>query len=688
MTLSSLMEPYQLEKTPGVSLEKRTSVLGLVQGLGPPDLCYLISERPAKGLKKLFLSSKQEARFHYILGNQTSSVSQMATYFHKYVGTKHWPLCNGFYCLFDLFSRHDVRVEVNVPGGITTFSINSYRRKIDVTELQLKGAHVSSVLRYFYAQNITPSVCICPFRGIQDLKLFVEAASVFRHQIGMVVGDLNDTVKYSEHLLFHSLSKYLVKRRMFEVHRVYFEKLTQSDPLMLGLLTSVSTHGDPLLQERIEKQLKQTPSLQLEFALGTLLLNGNQLDQAERMLKGLIEKHSVQFVYWGKLIETLLLNENFDEALICMNCAPVTNATADPLTQYSHCDELVVSRGVTDAKWIPDIWQKPTFFDYKPTTRASKQSLEPNEAGIQANLKNLPSAYYTSQKKNLYKLLVGIWRVNNWDYLMDRRQSLFANIEHSFQIEETRMLDSTQTLNKTNDSFLIERYHANDCSISIEPLELGRANLDIEVPNAISCPSAHLLLQEFEETSSFSFAEAIRDSNRLEGPVFSELVESLYKDLEALIFWHKESTETDGLNRTMIKNKKLSGAIWIMRGHLAERLLKPKLAERAYRYSNEKGFSLFSWYRLMKVYCKTCNPRAALVCIIEVIKELRAMDIEFNEALPEWIEEVLCKLCSGCGLRQLEATALELKCKRFPCIVNTLAKLQQWKVDGTSDDDD
>lgn len=247
-------------------------------------------------------------------------------------------------------------------------------------------------------------------------------------------------------------------------------------------------------------------------------------------------------------------------------------------------------------------------------------------------------------------------------------------------------MDSTQTMNKTNDSFLIERYHANDCSISIEPLAFGHTNLDIEVPNAISCCSAHLSLQELEETSSFSFSDAIKDSTRLEGPVFSELVEALHRDLEALICWHKESTETDGLNRTMIKSQKLNGAIWIMRGFLAERLLKPKLAERAYRYSNEKGFSLFSWYRLMKVYCKTCNPRAALVCIIEVVKELKAVGVEFNETLPEWIEEILCKLCSGCGLRQLEATALELKCKRFPCIVNSLAKLQQWKVDGASDD--
>ena len=51
---------------------------------------------------------------------------------------------------------------------------------------------------------------------------------------------------------------------------------------------------------------------------------------------------------------------------------------------------------------------------------------------------------------------------------------------------------------------------------------------------------------------------------------------------------------------------------------LAERMNRKRLAEKAYRSAIEKGFSLFTWNRLLNIYCETFNPKACLVCIAEV----------------------------------------------------------------------
>ena len=120
------------------------------------------------------------------------------------------------------------------------------------------------------------------------------------------------------------------------------------------------------------------------------------------------------------------------------------------------------------------------------------------------------------------------------------------------------------------------------------------------------------------------------------------------------------------------------------RGLLAERLMRNRLAERAYRYVVDKGFSLFAWYRLMRVYVKGGNPKAVLVCIMEVVKQLETESIAFD-ALPEWAEELLGEMCRGCGIKQIVSLCTELGAERFPALLKSIERLRYWKVDGTGE---
>ena len=159
-------------------------------------------------------------------------------------------------------------------------------------------------------------------------------------------------------------------------------------------------------------------------------------------------------------------------------------------------------------------------------------------------------------------------------------------------------------------------------------------------------------------------------------------MQALHADLSALVEWHQESNETDLSEKNRLRDLRFSGEVYLLRGALADRLQKERLAERAYRYVVEKGFSLYAWYKLMKIYTKSCNPLAVLTCVIEVVKHLMKDGVALAGDLPEWIEVELSQICSGCGINQLCATANELGCSRYPCIARTIKKLRYWRVDG------
>jgi len=52
-------------------------------------------------------------------------------------------------------------------------------------------------------------------------------------QVGFVLGDTANTVKYSENLLYSCISEYLLNNRRISFHRRFFEALAEADPLML-----------------------------------------------------------------------------------------------------------------------------------------------------------------------------------------------------------------------------------------------------------------------------------------------------------------------------------------------------------------------------------------------------------------------------------------------------------------------
>lgn len=98
----------------------------------------------------------------------------------------------------------------------------------------------------------------------------------------------------------------------------------------------------------------------------------------------------------------------------------------------------------------------------------------------------------------------------------------------------------------------------------------------------------------------------------------------------------------------------------------------------------EKGFSLFAWFRLMKIYTKAGNPKAVLVCMAEFVKQMENDNVVFESA-PCWIEEILGKLCKGCGFKQIFSICEEIGLRKIPALYCCVEKLRYWKTDGVYD---
>jgi hypothetical protein len=92
-----------------------------------------------------------------------------------------------------------------------------------------------------------------------------------------------------------------------------------------------------------------------------------------------------------------------------------------------------------------------------------------------------------------------------------------------------------------------------------------------------------------------------------------KLFAMLFEDLNLLCEWENDEKKRGANDKTQ------AGILWIHRGILAERLNRKRLAERAYRNGIEKGFSLYAWSRLLKIYGETYNPKACLVCMAEIL---------------------------------------------------------------------
>ena len=121
--------------------------------------------------------------------------------------------------------------------------------------------------------------------------------------------------------------------------------------------------------------------------------------------------------------------------------------------------------------------------------------------------------------------------------------------------------------------------------------------------------------------------------------------------------------------------------VWVSRGALAERLCRNRYAEQAYRKAVEKGFSLYAWNRLLKIYLETNNYKSALICIAQIIEEMELQGIPKVITLPKWLEEGVLEIIFGCGLIGFSKMMKELEFEN-QAVAELMKEASYWKAEG------
>ncbi|OMJ81867.1 hypothetical protein SteCoe_17568 [Stentor coeruleus] len=687
--MSGFTKFLEILDTDNSILKSRNTLISNVTGLGPPDTCSICREYKPSGLKKFLSRPYSKYYYHYIYGVNTSSMASIAAYFKHLFDSSDNKSTNdkvsfGCFCIYDMFSKYDVRVEIQIPGHSTAYIINSYGHKHQAEEIHWQGAYLSSVLRALYPIKCSAIAVTNFFQSVDEIEAFLDIAEKFWNKLGFVLGDINDTKKYGVNLLFPAISRYLIKRKRYKVHQMLFKKYIEKDPLMLSFLSCSSIEigkFDEIIR-LLRNQLKITPhAFPLYFNLAKAYFKKQKITQAIRLCQYLIELNLDVYDYWHLLILCYIKNRDYQAAILCINSVPHSSFEEEKYDLEVGEDKIIISDRISYSA-AGNIWMTPKEFDFQ-TFEDQDTYQTSKEKSILKKLNSLPGLKLKGTKARVYKLLVKIEKHIEWESILTIKQGILTKLTNE-TIEEQKI--HTQHLSSIGPN---EARSGFTRSIFQTISQDFQAEYDPYIDECLQ-PAQMLTYRNYflSDSTSHNILSFMNPSLRIQSETTSELFNCLHCDLKAVYEWQKESSDIQAVHA--LKNSKeyieiipYNGGLWLRRGILSERLLKNRLAERAYRYVVDKGFSLYAWYRLMKIYAKGGNPKAVLVCIMEIIKQLEQEKIVFD-GLPGWIEEILCKMCGGCGYKQIVSLSLELNISRFPALEKMIEKLKYWKVDGVN----
>lgn len=126
--------------------------------LGLPDMCYLVKALQNKSVLSVHSEPPQlTGMYHYIYGLSTQTPANISTYIsqllqnqeteQKWFKSSECRISRVYFCIFDVFTRVDIRMEVNIPGQMKLFAYTSENNILVVNDKLWMRGYVSSVLR-------------------------------------------------------------------------------------------------------------------------------------------------------------------------------------------------------------------------------------------------------------------------------------------------------------------------------------------------------------------------------------------------------------------------------------------------------------------------------------------------------------------------------------------------------------
>lgn len=461
------------------SLINRTASLSDIRGLGPPDMCCIKREFTPTGLKKFVSKSYTQTCYHYIYGTNTSSVGSIACYFRKFIDNykaKNTKITFGCFCVYDLISKYDLRVEIHIPGNTSAYLINAEGECFQAEETHWLGGYISSILRTLYPQRGSVVATMGIFKSIEEIEEIMTIAEKFWSEFGFVLGDVNDTVKYGVNLLFPAIGNYLLKMRKYKIHQVLFKKYIEKDPLMLTFLAKSSLKIGKLdeIIRLLGNQIKITPhAFPLYFSMAKAYLKRKDLPQAIKLCQYLVELNLEIYDYWHLLIVCYIRSKDYISAILCLNLIP-HYAIVEEKYDLEVSENYIILPEKVSFRSAGNIWITPTELDFREFE--DQVSVKSNkEKEILKKFNTMRGTKFSGSKIRAYKLLVKMEKIIEWENLIKIKQSILKRTtpvqleEEKIQTQNISSIGPASEANKSGFSRVVFSTFSHDFQSEIDP---------------------------------------------------------------------------------------------------------------------------------------------------------------------------------------------------------------------------
>jgi Chs5-Arf1p-binding protein BUD7/BCH1 len=588
-------------------------------------------------------AGRQTGVYHHVTGVDASSSASLAAYVNTLVynsADKTHKVISGLYCCYNAFSNLDMRVEVKIPGGVDSYSVDEKGDKRVASDSLWLETFLCGILRaYSYADDgsgdtIKKIVGVRRFNPITNTETehkFLDAAEQLFFNGRQLGSDPEIQVPnlVCNHLTTGVL-KYIKTTGRYASGINLFEKLRTKDVEVSSLLVQVLIAGDEEVQavRLMHDALQEVPMdyALLECQAGFCLSKGEG-DLALECAKRGVTAAPSEFGTWARLAEVYVSFEQWDLALLTLNSCPMFTYQDKDSPRMPEPSRILLPL-------LPE-----SLFD--EIDEGQPKQGEPYDH-VHPSLRKLQAATYQGTFLKAYNLLTEIAKAIGWDQLLRTRSQVFV-MEEEYRTER-KTANSGKTSSSRNASIVGLSGTPNGATDkeSRPDEEEGEADENENDPEASSSSAKPRSNGQIEDST----LDAEKSMHKPEPTVASEVVKSgnedpdpshstysqfqnkrlcerwldslfmgLYEDLRIYTIWRTEMAQ---YRQRQIQYKK-SATEWEILGELAERLHHFNEAIEAYQQCLAIRFAPKPMKGILKLCEREGDTRGMLGALLRLI---------------------------------------------------------------------
>lgn len=593
-------------------LSTRTSALYTFRSLGAPDLVQLTKTT----------KTKESSTYHYTTGIDVSSSAAIAAHLNTltftlgesqvwFGRTPGWKIAAGTYCSYNAFSKLDIRVNAKIPGSVEAVALDLRGEEHKVADHHWREVYMSAMMRamllkdsdqYFVASCRHENPLSSPREAAQFFDAF-EQLFLAGPQVG--ASYLVQSPSLECNFMVDTFLKVLEVTGEFKLAEQCLERLAKYHSAAKTLLAKVLIMSEKEIDavKTMVAGVKSDPrdaqmlALEAEFCL-----KKGRLDLAHDSGLRSVAAAPVEFFSWDVLTQVYIAEENYEQALLTLNSAPLQqSAPMDtirmPLAKKIHSP--LPTDGVIDEVWAVD-------------------SNDDSETA-DASLLRLPASGLKGSALRAFDLLGMIFQKVGWPGLMRYRGEVFlmeteANAKSKETTPDTKTINPDETQPKETDN-----------GSTGETVSNGNGHLEsTEAPTA----------RKMSTTASRNIKSKRLCERRLDS-----LFMVLYEDVRAYSDWQRELVHRESqqlpFNKTSLE--------WEVFGSVAQRLGHEPQAIQAFQKSLEMRFSHRVAWKLLEHYYKVRDYTKALELIVKLTAWNHRWYIEFSPRLSELFRGIVAR---------------------------------------------